>query len=68
VQVCKATDQKEKVPGRTVQNGSAKVIVLGGGGLPAWARKKNEKYVTTRRAYSRHGLRLETEKVINFTF
>jgi hypothetical protein len=29
---------------RTVQNGSAKVILLGGGGLPAWARKKNEKY------------------------
>ncbi len=34
---------------RTVQNGSAKVILLGGGGrMPAWARKKKDKYYDSR--------------------
>jgi hypothetical protein len=43
VQVSSGADQIEKA-----QNGSAKVILLGGGGLPAWARKKNEKYYELR--------------------
>ncbi len=43
VQVCRGADQIEKI-----QNGSAKVILLGGGGLPAWAGKKKEKYLELR--------------------
>ena len=39
VQVCRDTDQEEKAPGPSI-----KVILLGGGGLPVWAKEKKEKY------------------------
>jgi hypothetical protein len=43
VQVCKGADQIEKAPGPSKTH-----LLLGGGGKPAWARKKNEKYYELR--------------------
>ena len=43
VQVCRGADQIEKAPGPSKTH-----LLLGGGGKPAWARKKNEKYYELR--------------------
>ena len=38
----------KRIGARTVQNGSAKVLLVGGGAEPALGRGKNEKYLELR--------------------